>query len=76
MTRKITGLNYSENRYAVRRAVELAVHYWPNAHLGAHSPREDMRSAFRRIRNNINSGLNIQQAAAVVESDAYRHADM
>ena len=69
-------LYYSENRRAVRNAVELAVHYWPNAHLGSISPREDIRSAFRWIRRGVEQGLSIQQAAAVVEGDAYRHVNM
>jgi hypothetical protein len=75
MARSIS-LYYSENRRAVRDAVNLAVRYWPNSHLGDCTPREDMRSAFRWIRRGIEQGLSIQQAAGVVESDAYRHADM
>jgi hypothetical protein len=74
--RRSINLYYSENRRAVRDAVSLAVHYWPNAHLGSSTPREDIRSAFRWIRRGIEQGLSIQQAAAVVEGDAYRHADM
>jgi hypothetical protein len=70
------NLYYSENRRAVREAVDLAVRYWPNSHLGDNSPREDIRSAFRWIRRGIEQGLSIQQAAGVVESDAYRHMDM
>lgn len=63
-------------RDAVRRAVSLAVRYWPNAHLGEYAPREDIRSAFRMIRAHAASANNIHDGIAAVENDAYRHADM
>jgi hypothetical protein len=37
-------------REKVRDAVRLAMEFWPNAHLGDSSRREDMNSAFRMIR--------------------------
>lgn len=75
-TRRKIILRYSTNRRAVRDAASLAMRYWPNSHLGELSRRDDLRSAFRLIRNYVNRGLNVQQAAGVVEMDAYRHADM
>jgi hypothetical protein len=66
----------SEIRTTVEPAVQLAVRYWPNAHLGDCSPREDIRSAFYLIRSALQRGDSIQAAAGRVESDAYRHADM
>jgi hypothetical protein len=63
-------------RETVRPAVELAVRYWPNAHLGDYTPRQDIRSAFHLIRSAMNAGETIQSAAGRVEMDAYRHADM
>jgi hypothetical protein len=63
-------------RNAVRNAVKLAMHYWPNSHLGDYSPREDMRSAFLMIRTRLERGESIQSAISDVETSAYRHADM
>lgn len=63
-------------REDVRRAAELAMHYWPNAHLGDCSRRDDLRSAFRFMRSRLNRGWPIQSAAGDLERDAYRHADM
>ncbi len=60
----------------VRYAVRLAVQYWPNAHLGAVSPRQDIRSAFEFIRNPLNAGECIQAAAGQLMFDALRHEDM
>ncbi len=60
----------------IRHAVGLAVRYWPNAHLGDVTPREDIRGAFHLIRMHLASGLSIQTAVGMVEADAYRHADM
>jgi hypothetical protein len=68
--------NIAEIRNAVGPAVRLAVSYWPNAHLGDCSPREDIRSAFYLIRSALKRGDSIQTAAGQVEFDAYRHADM
>ncbi len=63
-------------RADVRHAVELAVQYWPNSHLGSYTPRQDIRSAFLFIRNRVNRGEHIQSAVGQLESDAYRHANM
>lgn len=66
-------------RYDLRRAVKLAVAYWPNAHLGDNSPRQDIRSAFGIIRRQLSRPdmpVSIQQAIDIIEMDAYRHADM
>jgi hypothetical protein len=68
--------NISEIRAVVETPVRLAVSYWPNAHLGDCSPREDIRSAFLLIRSAMKRGDSIQAAAGQVEFDAYRHADM
>ncbi len=66
----------ADSRHTVRNAVELAVRYWPNAHLGDYTPREDLRSAFKFLRVRLNRGAPLQLAAAELETDAYRHADM
>ena len=58
-----------------RRAVTLAVRYWPNSHLGDYTPREDIRSAFRFIRARIDRGFSVESAASELESDAIRHAN-
>lgn len=42
----------AEERQSVRESVHMAMQYWPNSHLGDLAPREDMREAFRMIRNN------------------------
>lgn len=63
-------------RQTVEPAVRLAVHYWPNAHLGDRTPREDMRSAFYLMRSSLKRGDTLQVAAGLIEGDAYRHADM
>jgi hypothetical protein len=63
-------------REKVRDAVRLAMEFWPNAHLGDSSRREDMNSAFRMIRMYVASGHSISSAAGAVEHDAYRHEDI
>lgn len=63
-------------RQTVEPAVRLAVRYWPNAHLGDLTPRQDIRSAFYRMRCSLKRGDTLQVAAGSVEGDAYRHADM
>jgi hypothetical protein len=63
-------------RKDIRHAVDLAVRYWPNSHLGDFTPREDIRSAFLRIRREVERGQPIQSAVGQVEMDAYRHANM
>lgn len=62
-------------RDLIRHAVKLAVLYWPNAHLGDHTPREDIRSAFFRIRQ-AEPRIGLLPAVYAVEEDAYRHADI
>ena len=71
---RITALQPIEKQM-IRNAVHLAVRYWPNAHLGDCSPREDIRSAFRRIRSH-EPRIGLLPAVYMVEDDAYRHADM
>lgn len=66
----------TQTRDQIREAASLAMHYWPNAHLGAQTRREDLRSAFNIIRNRLNRGESLHNAVAHVEIDAYRHADM
>lgn len=60
----------------VRHAVNLALAYWPNAHLGEVAPRDDIRSAFRMIRSRLDRGHTIQAAIGDLEASAYRHANM
>lgn len=71
---RITGLT-SATKADIREAVELAVRFWPNAHLGACSAREDIRSAFYRIRNWA-AVEHIQASIGRVYDDALRHSDM
>lgn len=60
----------------IKGAVCMAVRYWPNAHLGDLSPRQDIRSAFRLIRSRLSCGWTIQSAISDLEADAYRHVNM
>jgi hypothetical protein len=71
-----TRLLKSETGRDIRDAVADAVRYWPNAHLGDCTAREDIRSAFLRIRRDVGRGENIQAAAGAVSRDALRHSDM
>lgn len=64
------------DRDAIRRAVRLAVAYWPNGHLGDCTPREDIHSAFRFLRRHLKSGQPLLSAVGALELDAYRFADM
>lgn len=61
---------------AIREAVKLAMAYWPNAHLGDYSRREDMRSAFVIIRSHAERGNGLVDGIHQVLTSAYRHADM
>jgi hypothetical protein len=70
----IYGLDASA-RDEIRAAVYLAMDYWPNAHLGSISPRDDMHSAFRMIRN-WQPAIGLEAAVARLESDARAHRDM
>lgn len=74
MATKIEHLEKIE-RDLIRNAVGLAVRYWPNSHLGDLTPRQDIRSAFRRIRN-AEPTIGLLPAVYAVEDDAYRHMDM
>jgi hypothetical protein len=67
----------ADARKDVRHAVNLAVCYWPNSHLGTHTPREDIRSAFKMLRSHAAYHFNdLYAGIGAVERDAYRHADM
>lgn len=70
----VRGLS-SEMRESVRDAVNLALEYWPNAHLGDVPPREDIKSAFRMLRSWI-PVVGIHAAIGKVSESAYRHMDM
>jgi len=50
--------------------------YWPNAHLGDLSRREDMHSAFKLIRGFVANRSSPASAAAALEQDALRYRDM
>jgi hypothetical protein len=65
-----------EVRHEIRHAVGAAMQYWPNAHLGDCSRRQDMRGAFMLIRSRIRAGYSINAAIGEVEMSAYRHANM
>jgi hypothetical protein len=60
----------------IRYIVGLCVTYWPNAHLGSLSPRDDIRSAFFRIKRDMKQGSDLQTALGRLASDAYAHMDM
>jgi len=75
MAKRISNLS-SETRESIRSAVSLAVEYWPNAHLGDISPREDMRSAFKIIRAYVDLGHHVSDGAYAVRQDAYNCMDM
>lgn len=70
----ITKLDPIE-RGLIRTAVKAAVKYWPNSHLGDFTPREDIRSAFRRIRV-WEPRIGLLPAVYRVEDDAFAHMDM
>jgi hypothetical protein len=65
-----------ETREDIRDAVDLAMTYWPNAHLGTNTRRQDMRSAFKMLRSWAEHDGSIQAAIGRVTSSAYSHADM
>lgn len=65
----------NEVREDIRGAICLAMEYWPNAHLGTNSRRDDMRSAFKMLRSWAEHE-SIQCAIGQVERSAYSHADM
>jgi hypothetical protein len=74
--RSINGLD-AQNREEIRHAVMMAVAYWPNAHLGTISPREDIRSAFRMLRSHADYHFgDLYAGIGAVERDAYHHFDM
>jgi hypothetical protein len=66
-----------EDREVIREAVTMAIDLWPNGHLGAHSRREDMRSAFVTLRHRITfKNMHPQAAATMLMVDAERYRDM
>jgi hypothetical protein len=65
-----------DTRDDVRRAVGLALQYWPNAHLGTRTRRDDMRSAFKMLRSWTRHYGAIQPAIGEVERSAYSCMDM
>jgi hypothetical protein len=65
----------TDTRRDIRNAVYLAMEYWPNAHLGTNTPRDDMRSAFKMLRS-WTDHESIQCAIGQLERSAYSHADM
>jgi len=66
-----------QNRADIRHAVMMAVAYWPNAHLGTISPREDIRSAFKMLRSHADYHFgDLYAGIGAVERDASRHFDM
>lgn len=75
-TKPITNLD-TDIRSDIRQAVSLAMAYWPNAHLGTVTPRDDMRSAFKMLRSHAEYHYgDLYAGIGAVERDAYRHADM
>lgn len=72
---RITNLT-SEIRDDIRYAVQLAVRYWPNAHLGDIPPREDIHSAFKMLRAHAAHHDSLYAGIGAVEHDAYLHIDM
>lgn len=64
-----------DERELVRGAVKAAVRYWPNAHLGDYTTREDIRSAFMRIRRDAPI-VGFLAAVYRLEDDALAHQDM
>lgn len=60
----------------VRDAVADCRAYWPNAHLGDTPPRQDIRSAFKMIRDRVMGGVSIGSACADLRLDAARYVDM
>lgn len=72
----IRNLQQSDRRM-IREAAALAMDYWPNAHLGDYSRREDLRSAFTIIRRRVEiGGESVHAAAAHVQISAFSHRDM
>ena len=60
----------------IRYVVGKAVRYFPNAHLGAHTAREDIRSAFRIIRSNLSVGDTLQAAVGRLDIITIRHRNI
>lgn len=71
----ITGLDQG-TRELIRLSVGMAMDWWPNSHLGEYSTREDMRSAFEFLRNNIERTGDVWGAAYLLQQDAFTYADM
>lgn len=66
----------ADDRTDIRNAVLAAVRYWPNAHLGSYTPREDIRSAFRMLRSHAAHHGYLQAGIGAVQRDACAHSDM
>lgn len=65
-----------DERADVVQAVRECREYWPNAHLGTTPPREDIRSAFKMIRDRVMGGASLGSACGDLRRDAARHMDM
>jgi hypothetical protein len=65
-----------EARDEIKNAVQRAMYYWPNSHLGAISRREDMRSAFRMIRSWAKHYSDIWQGIGALERETDRYVNM
>lgn len=73
---RITGLD-AQSRKEIRHAIMMAVAYWPNAHLGTITPREDIHSAFKMLRRHAEYHFgDLYAGIGAVERDASRHYDM
>lgn len=65
-----------EAKNAIRYAVYDAMQYWPNAHLGDYSRRQDMRSAFKMIRSYAEHRNDLWQGIYALDRNAKAHMDM
>ena len=74
MKTKIANIDH-DTREDIRDSVDLALEFWPNAHLGTYSRHHDMRQAFKMIR--LYAAVHgIHFAIARLRSDACAHMDM
>lgn len=63
--------------FYLRDAVRMFMRTAPNAHLGEHTPREDLRSAFYIVRGRMdNAGECLQQAVGALWDQAISMEDM
>lgn len=70
----IIGITPDE-RDDIRHAVHQALRYWPNDG-GDETPRENIRRAFRMLRQDFMRWQTMQAAAVRLEQDAYRYRNM